>query len=227
MFDALIKIGGSLYHKPELPSCALAWSKLAAEYRLLLLPGGGPFADQVRAADARFRLGDDTAHWMAILAMDQFAYLLADIIPEATLVHTLEKSMATCSGGQAAILAPSALLLQLDPLPHSWQISSDSIAAWLARYAGIQRLILLKSVAGIFQPDQGGKPSGLLPKVSRQRLIKSSVVDPGFAKTLAPATQCWILDGSQPERLANLLKYGRTTGTRVVGFEDSDGQSGS
>lgn len=221
MFDALIKIGGSLYHKPELPTYTFTWSILAEEYRLLLLPGGGPFADQVRITNARFNLSDSTAHWMAILAMDQYAYLLADLIPRATLVHTLETAMAICSSGQLAVLAPSALLLQLDPLPHSWQITSDSIAAWLAKYANIQRLILLKSVAGVYQTDQGSKPAGLLPQVSRQRLINNSIVDPMFAQTLSPATQCWILDGGQPERLAELLKYGRTTGTQVVDREVS------
>lgn len=216
MFEALIKVGGSLYHQPELPTYARTWSELAATYRLLLLPGGGPFADQVRAADARFHLSASTAHWMAILAMDQYAYLLADVIPGAALVHTLETARAACAGGQLAVLAPSALLLQSDPLPHSWQITSDTIAAWLANYAAIQRLILLKSVAGVYQTDLQGNPAGLLPQVSRQRLINSSIVDAMFAQTLSPVTQCWILDGGQPQRLAELLKEGRTTGTQVV-----------
>lgn len=223
MFDALLKVGGSLYRQPELPTYALTWGMLAAEYRLLLLPGGGPFADQVRAADACFNLSDSTTHWMSILAMDQYAYLLANLIPSAALVYTLEMAGAICANRQLAVLAPSALLLQKDPLPHSWQITSDSIAAWLAKYANIQRLILLKSVAGIYQSDQGSKSVGLSSQISKQKLINNSVVDPMFAQILSPATQCWILDGGQPERLAELLKYGCTIGTQVVGGEDSGG----
>jgi aspartokinase-like uncharacterized kinase len=212
MFDALIKVGGSLYHQPGLPAITAAWAKLAKMHRLLLLPGGGPFADQVRAADARFRLRDSTAHWMAILAMDQYAYLLADLTPQAELV----RDVTTCPAGRLAILAPSTLLLQSDPLPHSWHITSDSIAAWLAKYAGIRLLVLLKSVAGVYETDPQSNTPVLLRQVSKQTLAHHDAVDSYFAQTLRPGTQCWLIDGRHPERLAELLDSGRTEGTQVV-----------
>jgi aspartokinase-like uncharacterized kinase len=215
MFDALIKIGGSLYHCPDLSAISGAWAKLAEAHRLLLLPGGGPFADQVRAADVHFKLSDKAAHWMAILAMDQYAYLLADLIPQAALVHDLTSAAAACAAGRLAILAPSALLRQLDPLPHSWQITSDSIAAWLAKYSDIQLLVLLKSVAGAYQPEPSGSSITLLGRISRAALADYDLVDPCFAQTLSPTTSCWIVDGRQPERLAELLDSGRTEGTQV------------
>jgi len=216
MFDALVKVGGSLFHHSELPAVTAAWAKLAKAHRLLLLPGGGPFADQVRAADARFHLSDSATHWMAILAMDQYAYLLADLIPQAKLVHDLAGAAATCTAGRLAILAPSVLLLQLNPLPHSWHTTSDSIAAWLAQHAGIGLLVLLKSVAGIYQSDPQCNSTKLLRQVSRQMLANHDLVDSYFVQTLSPATQCWIIDGGQPERLAELLGSGCTPGTQVV-----------
>ena len=217
MFDAFIKVGGSLFDKSELQASAARWSMLAAQHRLLLLPGGGPFADQVRTADTRFNLSDSAAHWMAILSMDQYAYLLADLAPNAVLVRDLTTAAATCTAGHLAILAPSTLLLQLDPMPHSWQVTSDSIAAWLAAYAHIQLLILLKSVAGASPISLRENSGALIPRVPVQSLPGYNLVDPYFAQTLSAKTTCWILDGRRPERLAELLSHGSTVGTRIVG----------
>lgn len=212
MIDALIKVGGSLYTRPDLPGITIAWAAAAASHKLLLLPGGGPFADQVRAADGRFHLSNSTAHWMAILAMDQYAYLLADLTPQAVLVRNIITAEEVCAAGRLAILAPSALLLGLDPLPHNWQITSDSIAAWLAGYAGIPLLVLLKSVAGVYGPDSA-EP---LRQVSHQALARHDLVDACLGDNLAPATRCWILDGGQPERLQELLQTGSTVGTEIL-----------
>ncbi len=208
MFDAVIKVGGSLYGSAELRRMAAGWMDLAAEYHLLLLPGGGPFADRVRAADLDFRLSAATAHWMAILAMDQYACLLADLTPRATLVRDLTAAVEANDGGRLAILAPSTLLLALDPLPHGWHVTSDSIAAWLAGYVQAQRLILLKSLAG-----EGENP---LPRLSSQDLAGGDIVDPYFSQALPPGLNCWFIDGRQPGRLAELLRQGWTVGTQVV-----------
>jgi aspartokinase-like uncharacterized kinase len=216
MFEALIKVGGSLYNQPKLQTITAAWAVLAATHRLLVLPGGGPFADQVRAADARHQLGQSAAHWMAILAMDQYAYLLADLTSQATLVRDLVMAEQVCNQGQLAILAPSALLLQLDPLPHSWHITSDTIAAWLARHAGIRLLVLLKRVAGVYEAKRQGQAPVLLRRIARQTLTRYDLVDPCFAQTLSPLTDCWLIDGSHPERLAELLDCGQTEGTHVM-----------
>lgn len=216
MFDALVKVGGSLCRQPELVVYAAEWSRLSQSYRLLWLPGGGDFADQVRAVDARFNLSDSAAHWMAILAMDQTAHLLADLMPGAALVDSLKNAAAVCNSGKAAVLAPFALLRQLNPLPHRWQITSDSIAAWLASYGQIQRLVLLKSVAGVYQAGTPGNQPKLLTKISREALRRYNIVDEEFTGILSPVTDCWLLDGSQPERLVQLLAEGNTIGTWVT-----------
>ena len=216
MFDALLKIGGSLVQHPGLRQLAAAWSELAQTYRLLVLPGGGPFADAVRAADERFQLGDSTAHWMAILAMDQYAYLLATLCPRAVLGHEPESLALASAEGRLSILAPSRLLQHRDPLPHRWEVTSDSIAAWLAAETGIQRLVLLKSVAGLstLEPDNTER---LVKNASPHALAELGLVDAYFAQTLSPATTCWLIDGRRPERLSQLLAEGQTIGSQVCG----------
>lgn len=216
MFDALIKAGGSQYDMDGLRACAAQWAALAARYRLMLLPGGGPFADQVRAADARLGLSDSAAHWMAVLAMDQYAYLLADLAPGAALVRDLESAVAACAAGRLAVLAPSALLLRADPLPHTWQVTSDSLAAWVAGQASARMLVLLKDVAGVLPAEPPAGQAAPLPQVERQALPAYAVVDSYFSQVLPAGLDCWIIDGRRPERLAALLETGRAPGTQVV-----------
>lgn len=126
--DVVVKVGGSLLaHERELDAVLAVLAAAALRVRLLIVPGGGPFADAVRELDRRVGLSDDAAHWMAILAMDQCA-------------HVLEDRLA----GRVPVLAPSKWLREADPLPHSWDVTSDSIAAWVAGQVGAHRLVLVK-----------------------------------------------------------------------------------
>ncbi len=99
---------------------------------IVVIPGGGPFADAVREVDRAIGLSPDAAHWMAILAMDQYAHLLAGRIEGATLVEEPGGIAATLGAGRVAVLAPSRWLRAADPLPHSWDATSDSVAAFVA-----------------------------------------------------------------------------------------------
>lgn len=124
MIDTVVKLGGAVLAEGSLTALA----GIARDGRTLIVPGGGPFADMVRAVDARFGIGDDAAHWAAILAMDQYAHTLAALVPGLP------------------ILAPYQWLRAVDPLPHSWDVTSDSISAWVAHAVGARRLLLVKPV---------------------------------------------------------------------------------
>ncbi|HET9270212.1 MAG TPA: hypothetical protein VFO31_18680, partial [Vicinamibacterales bacterium] len=119
-------------------------SALDGSSRTLIVPGGGPFADAVRDAYARGVVDDDAAHWMAVLAMDQYAELLASRMSRGCVVTSLSAACRAASAGQVPILAPSRWLREADPLPHSWDVTSDSIAAWIAGQVGARRLVLVK-----------------------------------------------------------------------------------
>jgi dihydroneopterin aldolase len=216
MFDAFIKVGGSVCYGPELKALAPQWAALARQYRLLFMAGGGLFADQVRMIDEAFDLSDSAAHWMAIAAMDQCGYLLADCLPGVEAVHDLDKALSMFASGSSAVLIPSSLLRQYNPLPHRWEVTSDSLAAWLTGFAGIKPLILLKDVPGVYQTDSSITPSPLLEEVTRDQLSRYEVVDAYFPKALPNHIECWILDGRQPDRLATLLETGKTAGTRIL-----------
>jgi 5-(aminomethyl)-3-furanmethanol phosphate kinase len=135
----VVKVGGGIGDDALPEVCAV----LSRHHPLLVVPGGGRFADAVRAADRRFGLRADTAHRMAILGMEQFGWLLSDLIPGAERCTDLER-IAT---GRTSVLLPAGL--PLDDLPASWDVTSDSIAAWVARRAGAERLVLVKAGPGV------------------------------------------------------------------------------
>ena len=152
--DAVVKVGGGplrgggSLHPGALDTITAALADAARRWRLVVVPGGGPFADAVRAADAALSLDAGAAHWMAVLAMDQMAHLLAARVAGAVLVHDASAARAALDAGGLPVLAPYRWLRAADPLPHSWAVTSDSIAAWLAGALGARRLILVKPVAG-------------------------------------------------------------------------------
>ncbi len=142
---AVVKIGGGLLAEVGVLDAVLALVGAAARsLPLIVVPGGGPFADAVRAVDRRMGLPDTAAHWMAVLAMDQCAHLLVARGAGATLVEHPAEIPAALRDAKVPILAPSRWLRAADPLPHSWDVTSDSIAAWIAGRVGARRLVLVK-----------------------------------------------------------------------------------
>jgi aspartokinase-like uncharacterized kinase len=201
----VIKVGGSMATRPaQLRRLMATLARAARRHTLVVVPGGGSFADEVRRADRRFALADSAAHWMAILAMDQYGHLLAGLASDAVLA----RSRRELAPGRLNVLAPSAWLLRADPLPHSWDVTSDSIAAWFARVLGARRLMLVKHADGFIGPDRG--PRRMPPQV-RQIALEAfaDVVDPYFARALDPAIGCWIARGHLPHRILRLIETGQ------------------
>jgi aspartokinase-like uncharacterized kinase len=116
------------------------------------VPGGGPFADAVREVDDLLSLPDEATHWMAVLAMDQYAHLIASRLPTGKLVVRQNEIEAAFEQRCIPVLAPYRWMREADPLPHSWDITSDSISAWVAAQVGASRLVLVKP-PGASGPD--------------------------------------------------------------------------
>ena len=146
--ETVVKLGGGvLAHAGHFDAALTAIAAAAQESRLLVVPGGGPFADAVREMDRRLRLGNDAAHWMAVLAMDQYAHLVAARLAGSVIVVEPREIAAALGAGskrQLPVLAPYRWLREADPLPHAWMVTSDSIAAWVAGSVGARRLVLVK-----------------------------------------------------------------------------------
>ena len=142
---AVVKVGGGLLgHVDALDRVLAEITVVSRELSLLLVPGGGLFADAVREADRRMALTETASHWMAVLAMDQYAHLIASRIENGTLVSQADEIRPALDKQLVPVLAPYQWLRDADPLPHSWDVTSDSIAAWVAGQVGAACLALVK-----------------------------------------------------------------------------------
>jgi aspartokinase-like uncharacterized kinase len=147
--DVVIKAGGALMRDPETFRCAAAGlGQIRRDARVVLVPGGGAFADAVRDADRKLGLGNDAAHWMAVMAMDQYARVLGARIPGGVVIRNPGRIAAAHAAGLVPVLAPYRWLRRADPVPHSWDATSDSIAAWIAITLGAAHLVLVKPAVG-------------------------------------------------------------------------------
>jgi len=189
----VLKIGGSLYPRAERICSTLR----GRSPPVLVVPGGGPFARVVRETGAQ----GTEAHWMAVSAMEQYGWYLSRF--------GLPVTEKLAIPGTPHVLLPYSVLRSRDPLPHSWDVTSDTIAAWCARSLGVP-LVLLKSVDGI---RSGGN---LLHAISTP--VRTGDVDPCFLEyTLGHGIPAMVISGLHPERLCAVLDGLETTGT-TIGF---------
>ena len=219
----VVKIGGGLAREAgdtALRELCRAVGEAGARHPLLVVPGGAGFADAVRAHEGRFALREATVHRMAILAMDQFGWLLSDLIPDALPCTQLASARDAAGRGQTPVLLAAAMLAS-DPLPVSAAVTSDSIAAWLAGVVGAARVVLVKPVAGLYRdwPPDGPPPARLsVGELAGLRAAgRAAGVDAYLPQALRAAdVEAWVIDGRDPARLVTLLERGSAAGTLVT-----------
>ena len=219
--DATLKIGGSLAEEPEqLRALCRELSDSAKIYRITVVPGGGRFADVVRELDERFHLQDTVAHNMAIQAMDQYGMFLSTITPGSRTIYTLDEARQHSEAGLVPILLPSRLMSQADPLPHSWEVTSDSITAYIAGELSSEKLVLVTDVDGIYTGNPKDDPSTeLIEEISAADLSKRDArtsVDRYLSKIiLETRLDCYVVNGRYPERVRAILDNELPRCTRI------------
>ncbi len=135
----VIKLGGSLLNAEKMLMCLQ--HILNTDEQTVVVCGGGDFADQVRQAQEKWHFSDVTAHEMAILAMKQNAMMLQNLQPE----FTIETTISTIKNHLFSIWSPDINELKAAKIPASWEMTSDSLAAWLATKLDAEKLIVVKS----------------------------------------------------------------------------------
>jgi aspartokinase-like uncharacterized kinase len=179
------KVGGSLYDWPDLAPRLRGWLEAPVRQQtpLILVPGGGATAEAVRQLDRDHGLGEEAAHWLALRALALNAHFLAALLPGAT-----EAGLEDCAGlwrrGMLPILDGYAFAREDEGrpgrLPHTWAVTSDSLAVRVADVAGAGELVLLKSVT---------IPAGLDWAEAGRR----GFVDEYFAEALARRTTAFAV----------------------------------
>lgn len=185
----VVKLGGSLFAAPELPRWLDACSALRGA--VAIVPGGGPYADCVRQAQQRWGFGDDAAHALALGAMEQYGRQLCAMRPGLTPAASPATLAAASALGLTPVWMPRGMVLADSSVAASWDVTSDSLAAWLALRLQARGLVLVKSVP-IATRNQG-------------ILAETGVVDPAFPALAARLPRVELLHRSDWASLAALV----------------------
>ncbi|SMG59805.1 amino acid kinase family protein [Paraburkholderia susongensis] len=140
----VVKIGGSLSHDPALRHWLTELCEVGGG-RVVIVPGGGDFADKVRQYQSEWRFNELAAHNMCLLAMTQYALLMQGVAPELVLASSEAKIRRTLRDGHVAVWVPTALMRDTPDAMSNWDTTSDSLAAWLSTMLNAERLIVVKS----------------------------------------------------------------------------------
>lgn len=216
MDAVIIKVGGSLALQPEkLRALCAKLANLSQNHQLIVVPGGGEFADSVRALDSRFNLSPQASHRMALLAMNQYGLLLSDLLPNARLVEKLETIQETLDSGKLPIFLPASYLFSDDALSNTWDVTSDSITLYIADKLHLSKTILVTDVDGVYSCDpKKFSEAKLIKKLSASNLEKMgerTSVDSFLPKLLLQMqTECFVVNGLYPQRVEAILNGKQT-----------------
>jgi 5-(aminomethyl)-3-furanmethanol phosphate kinase len=165
----IIKLGGSLMRSSELSAWLRIIESLSSNSNVVIVPGGGEFADSVRSLQKAHEFDDTTAHRMALLAMCQYGYLLSGMSPKLKIVEDVDVLLSSLEKNNPLLWLPTLLFEDDSEIYASWDFTSDSIALWLATKLLATKLVLVKS-RGINNDAN----------TSIRKHIKSNYLDKGF-----------------------------------------------
>jgi 5-(aminomethyl)-3-furanmethanol phosphate kinase len=198
----VVKLGGSFAFSMHLRDWIEALTACAG--RVVVVPGGGPFADAVRSAQIRMGFDDRTAHHMAVLAMEQYGRALVSLnrmLSPADSADTIRRELAT---GRVPVWMPGRMVFGATDIGQSWDTTSDSLAAWLVGEIGADRLLLIKHVE--FQAGRARFAD----------LAAMGIVDKAFARHLRmSAAAAYILGPCDHDAAIIAIRDGAAAGIPV------------
>jgi 5-(aminomethyl)-3-furanmethanol phosphate kinase len=177
----VVKLGGSFAFEPPLKDWLAAVATCSG--RVVLVPGGGPFADAVRRAQKAMGFGDAAAHHMALLAMEQYGLALAALVEGLGPAASTAEMERVLRERKVPIWSPTAMVREAEDIPPCWEATSDSLAAWLAGRIGATRVLLVKQV----------EPAAASRRLDQ--LVAQGIVDPLFGRFLAASGATAALAG--------------------------------
>ena len=173
----VVKLGGSSIGSPHLRRWIAAIEQ--ADAPLVVVPGGGPFAEVGRRFQVRLGFDDRAAHEMATLAMEQFGCALANLSERLVGARSMEAIGVAHEAGRIPVWLPHDMVMADPDIPQDWSVTSDALSAWLAGQFEEANLCLVKLID--------------VPANSNlDALTGASIVDDSFASMLRPGTDLFI-----------------------------------
>ncbi|MCJ9669031.1 MULTISPECIES: aspartate kinase [unclassified Neorhizobium] len=220
--DAVIKFGGSLTR--DLVATKLLIEGIAAcaqlGHRLIVIPGGGRPDKAIEEIDREQPLAPETAHRATAMAQDQTGLILCDRGFSGKLqpCETLRECRIALDAGRVPVLLPARLLMDLDPVAMTWDVTSDAVAAWFAWLVDATRIAILTDVDGVYRAGCIGVESDLIRNIAPTDLLEMghTSVDRCAAAWISDKDlEAAVINGRHPERLRHWLGGETFVGTHI------------
>ncbi len=198
----VVKIGGSLF-----PNHAIELAKQLKDSDSVIILGGGEFANLIRKYNDEQDFSEDVNHWTAIDCMDIIAKLVDDKIDSTKLAYSLDEVNEISDGGFTPIFVVSEFLKTEDPFECSWDVTSDSIAAYVSHLLNAN-LLIVTDVNGIYTQEPKEPGSTFISKIDATTLLtfQESSIDVMLPSLLLEfGTNCYVVNGKYPERVLSLI----------------------
>lgn len=198
----VVKIGGSLF-----PNYAIDLAKKLKSTNSCIILGGGEFANLIRKYNDEQHFSEEINHWTAIDCMDIIAKLVNDKVESAKLAYSIEEINQISNEGFTPIFIVSEFLKKEDPFECSWDVTSDSIAAYVAHLLNAN-LLIVTNVNGIYTQEPKESGSTFISKIDAKTLLTfpETSVDVMLPSLLLKfGTNCYVVNGKYPERVLSLI----------------------
>lgn len=198
----VVKIGGSLF-----PNYAIDLAKKLENTNSLIVLGGGEFANLIRKYDSEINFSQETNHWTAIDCMDIIAKLVNDKVESTKLAYSIDDAITISDEGFTPIFVVSKFLREDDPFECSWDVTSDSIAAYVAHSLNA-KLLIVTNVNGIYTQEPKESGSTFISKIDAKTMLNfpESSIDVMLPTLLLKfGTNCYVVNGKYPERVLSLI----------------------
>lgn len=198
----VVKIGGSLF-----PNYAIDLAKQLKGTDSLIVLGGGEFANLIRKYDSEISFSQETNHWTAIDCMDIIAKLVNDKVDSTKLAYNIDEAKKISDDGFTPIFIVSEFLRSEDPFECSWDVTSDSIAAYVSHLLNAN-LLIVTNVNGIYTQEPKEPGSTFISKIDAKTMLnfQESSIDVMLPSLLLKfGTNCYVVNGKYPERVLSLI----------------------
>ena len=198
----VVKIGGSLF-----PEYAINLANQLKNTDSLIVLGGGEFANLIRKYDGDMKFSEETNHWCAIDCMDLISKLVNDKVDSTKLAYTIEEAQDISNDGFTPIFVVSDFLKAQDPFECSWDVTSDSIAAYISHIINA-KLLIVTNVNGIYTQEPKEVGSTFISKIDAKTLLtfQESSIDVMLPSLLLKfGSDCYVVNGKYPERVLSLI----------------------
>ena len=173
----LFKLGGSLLNSGFMK----IWIKFITNHfkgRAIIIPGGGLFANHIRAVQKDYNLENEIAHDMALYSMSQMGLLISSIDRKSLhFCNTKKEINRVIEENKVPIIGSFDFLkTRIGSSNKNWSITSDSISLLISEELQLNTLLIVKSCLCSFVDSKIA-----LNQIKVNKLVSLGILDASFS----------------------------------------------